>query len=73
MKKEITFGQLIAVAVTVLTTIITAWVTLNNRVASQGERINAVENSQIKVDKKLDRIDDKLDVIIIKVENKKDR
>ena len=73
MKKEITLGQLLATAVTVIATIITAWITLSNKVATQGTRIDAIENWQAKAERTLDKIDDKLDKIIIKLENKKDR
>lgn len=73
MKKEITLGQLLSTAVVVMIALLTAWGTMNNRVTRQGEQIEAIKDRQNRIEMMLNRIDDKLETIIIKIENKKDR
>lgn len=67
MKKEITLGQLLSVAVTILIAIATGWITLNNKVAKSEERDRNLEIKQteleIRNERKFDRIDNKLDAI----------
>lgn len=73
MKKEITLGQLLATAVTVVIALVTGWSTMNNKVTRQGEQIEAIKDRQNRVEIMLNKIDDKLETIIIRLENKKDR
>lgn len=80
MKKEITLGQLLSVGVTLLITIITGWVTINNKVSSHEEQIKSLENRQTKVELvndrielKIDKINENIGTILVKLEGKKDR
>lgn len=84
MKKEITLGQLLAVAITLLISIVSAWVTINNKVtrleSQQQEYRDQQYTLQVANDKKFDKIDQKMDAIssdtrqiLIKLENKADR
>jgi uncharacterized membrane protein (DUF106 family) len=65
MKREITFGQLISVAVTVILALATGWITQNNKVSTLQEQVRQLQNDQynmqISTDKKFDKIDNKLD------------
>ncbi len=73
MKKEITLGQLLGVGVTLLIAIITAWVTLNNKVSEHDVEIKSLQSSQSRTDQKLDRIEGKVEQVLINMERKKDR
>jgi hypothetical protein len=73
MKKEITLGQLMSVGVTLLIAIVTAWITLSNKVSQQDVEIRELRERQNKTDQSLVRIESKLELILIKLENKKDR
>jgi prefoldin subunit 5 len=50
-----------------------AWSTTQSKIEVNSNRIDNIEHNQNKMDGKLDRIMDKLNVIEVKVENKKDR
>lgn len=80
MKKEITFGQLLAVGSTLLIAVITGWVTLNNKVSAHDIEIKSLKEKQERTESTLDRIEAKIDeinkaqtFILVKLENKKDR
>lgn len=80
MKKEITLGQLLSVATTLLIAIVTGWVTLNNKVSAHDIEIRTLQQNQIKWDIVVDRIEAKIDEtnklstqILIQLQNKKDR
>jgi len=81
MKKEITLGNLLTVATTVVLAFLAAWITMNNKVAEmkvkQAEDEKRYYDSQIANDRKADRIEAKMDKLFdvmndlsIKVENK---
>lgn len=73
MKREITLGQLLAVATTLLIALVTAWVTINKEVTKSSSRIDSLESRQDKTERILERIEGKVELILIKLENKKDR
>jgi len=84
MKKEITVGQVVGVAATLLIAIMSAWITLNNKVTrletkQEQDRVEQY-NLQIANDKKFDKMDNKIDgiqndtrQILINLQNKQDR
>lgn len=57
MKKEITLGQLVSVSATLLIAIVTAWVTINNKVSAHSEAIESIKKRQDRTDVQLDKID----------------
>ena len=63
MKKEITLGQILAVAVTLLIAIVGGWVTLNNKVSGHEKQIQAMEARQLRIESMVDRIENKIDRI----------
>lgn len=73
MKKEITLGQLLSVAVTLLIAIVTAWVTMNNKVSRLEVRDAEREKQYEKIEAKIDRINDVTTKIYIELQNKQDR
>ena len=88
MKKEITLGQLLAVAVTVLISFGTGWITLTNKVSEQGAKFD-IQIKQIKdeqaaiqarfdrfterLELKIDKVNDNVNSVLIQMENKLDR
>lgn len=73
MKKEITVGQALTIAVSILVTVISAWVTLTNKVTRIEER-NVIQDSEIyslrlSNDKKFDKIDTKMDAMQEDIKN----
>ena len=88
MKKEITLGQLLAVAVTVLISFGTGWITLTNKVSEQGAKFD-IQIKQIKEEQaaiqarfdrfterlelKIDKVNDNVNSVLIQMENKLDR
>lgn len=46
MKKEITVGQLLSVAVTLLIALATGWITITNKVTRAEDKIQAIEAQQ---------------------------
>lgn len=73
MKKEITVGQFLSVAATLLIAMATGWITINNKVASHAVRLQGVEARQDKTERILERIEGKIELILINLQNKKDR
>lgn len=73
MKKEITLGQLLSVAMTLLIAILTGWITLSNKVSTHDMKIETLQSQQNRTVIVLDRIETKTELILIKMENKKDR
>ena len=70
MKKEITLGQLISAGVTLLIAIVTAWVTINNKVSAHAEAIDAIKKRQDRTDIQLDKIDATTTTILFELQNK---
>ena len=67
MKKEITLGQLLSVAVTILIALASGWITLNNKATDTAEKARNLEiqqsSQEIRTERKFDKIDVKLDAI----------
>lgn len=65
MKREITLGQLIGTAVTILLTLAAGWISLNNKVITTENEMKNLEirfvDMQIANDKKIDRLEGKID------------
>jgi len=88
MKKEITLGQLLSVAVTLIIAAVTGWVTLTNKITEQGTKFN-IQIEQIKADQaaiqarfdrfterielKLDKVNENVNSVLVKMETKVDR
>jgi len=88
MKKEITLGQLLSVAVTLLIAVITGWITLTNKVTQQETKFN-IQIEQLKADQaaiqarfdrfteriefKLDKVNENVNSVLVKMESKLDR
>lgn len=80
MKKEITLGQLLTGLLSLLITVVTAWITLNNKVSSHSEKIKTLEERLLYGEKMIERVETKIDRlneqntrILIALENKKNR
>lgn len=84
MKKEITLGQLVSVAVTVIIALATGWITQNSKVskleekvlilqAQQAEQSHANEKKFDKIDKVLGDIQADTRQILVNLERKQDR
>lgn len=84
MKKEITLGQLVSVAVTVIIALATGWITQNSKVskleekvlilqAQQAEQSQANEKKFDKIDKVLGDIQADTRQILVNLERKQDR
>lgn len=84
MKKEITFGQVLSIGVTVVLALFTAWVSVNKRLstleAKQADDRNQIYTMQIAIDKKYDNLSQKIDnltnattQILVNLERKQDR
>jgi predicted negative regulator of RcsB-dependent stress response len=88
MKKEITVGQLLSVAVTLLIAVITGWVTMSKKVTEQETKFS-IQIEQIKKEQdaiqgrfdrftertelKLDKINENVNSVLVKMESKIDR
>jgi hypothetical protein len=88
MKREITLGQLLSVAITVLIAFGTGWITLTNKVTEQGAKFD-IQIKQIKEDQaaiqarfdrfterielKLDKVNENVNSVLVKMETKVDR
>lgn len=88
MKKEITLGQLLSVAVTLLIAVITGWVTISNKVTEQGTKFN-IQIEQIRKDQdaiqarfdrfterielKLDKVNENVNSVLVQMESKVNR
>lgn len=73
MKREITLGQVIATAVTLLLAIITGWVTITNKVTRLEARQDELEKRYDRIETKIDLIVDKTQNILIELERKQNR
>lgn len=73
MKKEITLGQLIAVGASLLIAIITGWVTINNKVSTHDAEIKHLQDRYDKSERTFERIESKVEQILINLEKKKDK
>lgn len=84
MKKEITLGQLVSVAVTVIIALATGWITQNSKVSKLEEKVLILQAQQAEQsqsnEKKFDKIDKVLgDIqadtrqILVNLERKQDR
>lgn len=73
MKREITLGQMLSVAATLIIALATGWMTLNDKVSQHEVEIKVLQDRQSKTEATLDRIESKIELILIKLENKKDR
>lgn len=84
MKKEITIGQLLSVAATLVIAMATGWITMSNKVTKSDARLDALEamQRQDKIDYtrsieelkwKVEDGNSRIIQILIKLENKKDR
>lgn len=73
MKKQLTVGEAIGFAITILALVITSWVTMSKEVARHDERIKSLENRDRETKDMLQKILDGQQEILIKMENKVDR
>ncbi len=73
MKKEITLGQLVGSAITVLSAVVAFWITINNKVTEHGVQIKNLEEKYSEVKVWMKSADEKLEKIMILLENKKNR
>lgn len=84
MKKEITLGQLLSVAVSVVIALATGWITQNNKVSKLEEKVMILQQQQTqqaeanekkfdKIDKTLSDIQNDTRLILINLERKADR
>ena len=68
-----TVGQLVAVGTTLLIAIITGWVTINNKVSTHDAEIKHLQNRYEKSEQTFERIEGKIEQILITIQNKQDR
>lgn len=84
MKKQITLGEALGFAITILIVVVTSWVTQSKEVARHDERLKILEQSreEMKIDIKEMKHDQqenfiflsaKLETILLKLENKADK
>lgn len=73
MKKEITLGQLLSVGVTVLLTIISGWITMNNKITKIEARQEMSEKRWEKIELKLDENLSAINQVKVELQNKKNR
>lgn len=73
MKREVTLGQVLAIAVTLLISLLTAWVTLTNKVTRLEARQDALEQRYQRIESKIDLIVDRTQDIQIQLERKANR
>lgn len=77
MKKEITYGQLLAIGASFIIALATGWITQNNKVSKLEEQVRNMQtemyNIQLRADSKFDKIDNKLDVITNGISDLKER
>lgn len=73
MKREFTFGNAIAIFIPTII-IILGWTnSINSAVKVNKTRIEIIEDSQEKIEEKIDKIFEITTEILVKIENKKDR
>ncbi len=77
MRREITLGQLLSVAMGIIISLATGWITQNNKVSKLEEQVRNMQtemyNMQLRSDSKFDKIDNKLDVITNGISDLKER
>jgi uncharacterized protein YoxC len=73
MKREVTLGQALSIAVTIAITIITGWITMNNKVTRLEARQDELEKRYDRIETKIDLIVDKTQNILIELERKQNR
>lgn len=84
MKREISLGQVLTISIALLTSLITGWVTINNKLTDQNRRIQTIEIQQEKqqnqieqitarLEDKVDHIRDELIQVRLLLENKQNR
>lgn len=73
MKKEITIGQLLSTGAMLLVTIITGWITMNNKITRLEAKSEMNEKRWERVDAKLDESQSVLNAIKVELQNKKNR
>lgn len=77
MKREITYGQLLAIGASFIIALATGWITQNNKVSKLEEQVRGMQtemyNMQLRADSKFDKIDNKLDVITNGISDLKER
>lgn len=73
LKKEVTVGQLLTIAGSVIIALATGWITMNNRVSRLEARDLEREKQYEKIERKMDRIDELVTKIYVELQNKQDR
>jgi len=73
MKREITFGQVFGVVVSLVVVLITGWITMNNRVKALEVKADYQERSQQILQEKIDAIQHNTNQILVTLERKQDR
>jgi len=73
MKKEITVGQLLSVAATLLIALATGWITINNKVSRHDAEIKTTHESINRIEDKVDKVNELSTRILIEMQNKQDR
>lgn len=73
MKREITFGNLLAILVPTFIVILTWGNSVETRLKEHSIRISNLERGQAKIEAKLDEIVDNQTKILIELQNKKNR
>lgn len=84
MKREISLGQVLAIAITLLTSLVTGWVTINNKITDQNRRItnleinqekqqNQIEQIMLRFESKLDKQGEEIIQVRLLLENKQNR
>ena len=71
MKKEITLGQLVGSAITIVSALVAFWITINNKVTEHSVQIKNLEEKYSEVREWMKRVDDKLDKIVLIVGSNK--
>ncbi len=70
MKKEITLGQIVGICVTLLTVLLTGWITTTNKIEAMKIQIQSLQDKNASIERRFERIDDKLDKIYERVNHK---
>lgn len=73
MKKEITLGQLVSTGAMLLVTIITGWITMNNKITRLEAKSEMNEKRWERVDAKLDENQKTLNAVLVELQNKQNR
>lgn len=73
LKKEVTVGQLLTIAGSVIIALATGWITMNNRVSRLEARDLEREKQYEKIEQKMDKINEVVTKIYVELQNKQDR